>query len=168
MIVSDAMTREVHHCLVTDNLERVAQLLWEHDVGALPVFADFGRTVAMVTDRDVCMAAYINGGRLRDLPVTLAASRHVYHVRPTDPIESVLTVMKMHRVRRVPVIDIGEHLDGIITIADIVKNVSASLDRSDPLHPEQVARAFAEILRPHDFSRHPSREPAPVARVHNA
>ena len=157
------MTREVHHCLVTDNLERVAQLLWEHDVGALPVFADFGRMVAMVTDRDVCMAAYIMGRPLREIPVTTAASKHVYHVQPTDSIESVLTVMKMQRVRRVPVIDVGEHLEGIITIADIVRNVSGSLDRSDPLHPEHVAQALVEILRHHDFSRHPSREPATAA-----
>jgi CBS domain-containing protein len=168
MIVSDVMTREVHHCLVSDNLERVAQLMWEHDVGALPVFADFGRTVAMVTDRDVCMAAYINGERLRNIPVMLAASRHVYHVRPNDHIESALAVMKMHRVRRVPVIDIGEHLDGIITITDLVRNASASLDRSDPLHPEQVAEALAEILRPHDFSRHLSREPECIAHTLNS
>jgi CBS-domain-containing membrane protein len=57
MKVADVMTMEVHRCLASDRLDRVARSLWEHDCGALPVVDPHGKTIAMVTDRDVCMAA---------------------------------------------------------------------------------------------------------------
>jgi CBS domain-containing protein len=155
MIVSELMTAKVCCCQITDSLEHVAQLMWEADVGALPVLADFGRPVAMVTDRDVCMAAYLTGRPLRDIPVITAASKHIFHVRPGDSIESVYAVMKMRRVRRLPVVGIGEHLDGIITVMDIVRHANELLGPTEPLHPRQIADALAEILRPHDPSRHP-------------
>jgi len=160
MIISDVMTREVHTCHLTDSLGRAAQLMWEHDVGALPVTGEFGRTVAVVTDRDVCMAAYIQGKHLRDISVATAASKHVYHVHPTDSVERAHAVMGTHRVRRLPVIDSGGHLVGIVSIADIVRHTSGSVAPSDPLHPEQLTRALCEILRPHDASQHPRRSVA--------
>jgi CBS domain-containing protein len=76
-------------------------------------------------------------------------------VRPGDSIESVYAVMKMRRVRRLPVVGIGEHLDGIITVMDIVRHANELLGPTEPLHPRQIADALAEILRPHDPSRHP-------------
>jgi CBS domain-containing protein len=155
MLVSEIMTAKVRSCLVTDTLERVAQLMWDADVGALPVLADFGRPVAMVTDRDVCMAAYLTGRQLRDISVMTAASRHLYQVGASDTVERAQAVMKMHRVRRLPVVNRGEHLDGIVTVGDLVRHASRSLGQSDPLHPDQLTQALAEILRPHDFTRHP-------------
>jgi hypothetical protein len=47
-------------CRPSDSLNHAARLLWENDIGTLPVVADDGsnRLVGIVTDRDICMAAY--------------------------------------------------------------------------------------------------------------
>jgi CBS domain-containing protein len=67
MNVEKVMTRGVVSCSTTDTLNRAAQIMWEHD--------EHGRVAGVVTDRDLCMAAYTNGGTLTDMPVMQAVSR---------------------------------------------------------------------------------------------
>ncbi|MBA3541520.1 MAG: CBS domain-containing protein, partial [Deltaproteobacteria bacterium] len=59
------MTRSVHTCQPTDTLAAAAKLMWEHDIGALPVVDQVGHVVGMITDRDACMAAYTRGDALQ-------------------------------------------------------------------------------------------------------
>jgi CBS domain-containing protein len=119
--IEDIMTSPVYTCSVKDTLVRPAQLMWEHDCGAIPVMKHC-ECVGMVTDRDICMAAYIQGKRLADIGVITAASHHVYSVRPTSAIAHVHDVMQIHRIRRLPVVDAGHNLVGIISLADIASN----------------------------------------------
>src|SRR5262245_1269543 len=70
MRVEQLMTRTVQTCTPSDCLERAAGIMWDHDCGALPVTSADGeepRVVGMLTDRDVCMAAYTQGRALRDI-----------------------------------------------------------------------------------------------------
>jgi CBS-domain-containing membrane protein len=155
MKVSEIMTRDVLRCSTTDSLERAAQVMWEHDLGALPVLDARGVTVAMVTDRDACMAAYTQGKPLREIPVMSAASQGVRSVHPDDPVEVAQAIMKMHRVRRLPVIDVGGNCVGMVSLADMLRRASPSLSPPGPLHSEVVAMTIAEVYRPHDLRRHP-------------
>ena len=54
--VHDAMRKRVFTVTPDDTLAVAAQLMWEKDVGALPVVDDSGRAIAMITDRDISMA----------------------------------------------------------------------------------------------------------------
>ena len=53
MEVGELMTRKVFSCAPADSLSQAARLMWDHDVGCVPVVDDQGRALAMVTDRDV-------------------------------------------------------------------------------------------------------------------
>jgi CBS domain-containing protein len=150
MKVSEIMTRDVRHCLTTDSLERAAQIMWEHDLGALPVLDAGGHTVAMVTDRDTCMAAYTQGKPLREIPVMTAASHCVHSVRPEDPIEIAQSVMRMHRVRRVPVIDFGGNLVGIVTLVDLLRRAGSSLALGSPIDVDAVGTMLTAVFRADD------------------
>jgi CBS-domain-containing membrane protein len=155
------MTTEVHHCRVGDTLERVAQNLWDHDCGALPVVDRHGQTVGMITDRDVCMAAYTTGRPLATIPVMVAASHGVHSVTPDDSIEHAESVMKMHRVRRLPVIDIGGNIVGMLSLADVVRHAHPSApppppaEVADALDADRVASTLAVLFRSHDPRAHP-------------
>jgi len=149
-VVSDLMTRTVHHCHTRDSLHRVAGTMWDHDCGALPVVDEAGRTVAMVTDRDACMAAYTRGDALHDIPVTAAASHAAHSVRPDTDLGVAEAVMKMHRVRRLPVLDIGGNLVGMLSIADIVRNARRPIEPGDALGFEKVAATLETVYRPDD------------------
>ncbi len=146
--VAELMTQPVHACTTGDTLDRAARLLWEHDCGAVPVLAPRGEVVAMVTDRDICMAAYIQGRPLWQIPVTVAASRRVHCVRSDAPLAEALHLMRMHRVRRLPVVDFGHNLVGILSLADVVRAARISVDPHDPLSVETIADLLSSICRP--------------------
>lgn len=149
-VVSDLMTRTVYHCRSRDDLHRVAGAMWDHDCGALPVVDDAGRTVAMVTDRDVCMAAYTRGEALQRIPVTVAASHAAHSVGPETEVAVAEAVMRMHRVRRLPVLDIGGNLVGVLSLLDILRNARRPIEEDDGLGYENVAATLAAVYRPDD------------------
>ena len=123
MKVEQLMTRNVTACRSGDSLNRVAQIMWEHDCGVVPVLADdgSGRVIGMVTDRDVCMAAYTQGCALTDLPVRSAMSPSLHSCRPTDAIAVALKVMESNQIRRLPIVDQDDELVGILSLADIAR-----------------------------------------------
>ena len=150
MLVSDIMTTRVHRCRTRDTLERAAQLMWDHDCGALPIEDERGHTVGVVTDRDICMAAYTQGKPLGAIPVTVAGSRSVHSVRPDTKVEVAEAVMEMHRIRRLPVIDIGGNLVGMLSLADIVRCAHAQPvhEANDGLGAERIVSTLESVYRP--------------------
>ncbi|HSD88854.1 MAG TPA: CBS domain-containing protein, partial [Kofleriaceae bacterium] len=85
MQIAQLMTRTIQTCHQTDSLELAAKLMWEHDIGVLPVLDDFGMLIGIVTDRDICMAGYMQRQPLHALTVSVAMSKHVITCRPDDP-----------------------------------------------------------------------------------
>lgn len=149
MNVSDLMTTAVKSCGVHDDLQRAAQLMWEHDCGVVPVIDDDGRVVGMITDRDVCMAAYTHGQPLWQLAVTDAMAKHVHGVSETDPVEIAETLMRRVGVRRVPVLDSERHLKGILSMNDLARHAHGSVGRkANGLSGDSVVRTLAAICAP--------------------
>jgi CBS-domain-containing membrane protein len=56
MRVSEIMTREVATVRTDEKASAAARLMWDCDCGALPVLGETARAVAVITDRDICMA----------------------------------------------------------------------------------------------------------------
>jgi signal-transduction protein with cAMP-binding, CBS, and nucleotidyltransferase domain len=84
------------------------------------VVVDRQKVAGILTDRDVVMAL----GRT-DIPpsriaVTEAMTRNVYFCSPDEMISSALTRMANARVRRLPVVDAAGHVEGVVSIDDIV------------------------------------------------
>ena len=143
MRIKDLMTRRVRACGPDDTVNRAAQIMWEHGCGCVPVIDLGGHVLGMLTDRDVCMAAYTKGESLAQIPVTTAMSRHVYACRPEDTIEDAERLMWMKQVRRLPITDDAGRLLGLLSLSDIARHAArrASIDAS----PEGVARTLAGV-----------------------
>ncbi len=109
-------------CAPGDSLERAAQMMWELDCGVVPVVDANGHLVGIVTDRDVCMAAYTRGESLRVMPVESTMSNLVVSCSPEDSVGHALRVMATSRVRRLPVLENGRLL-GLLTLADISRAI---------------------------------------------
>lgn len=144
MKVSALMTKMVHTCSPYDTLDRVARMMWENDLGALPVVDETGRTTGMVTDRDLCMAAYTQGKALAEIPVWIAASTSVIAARPDDSLELVHDRMRAHRVRRLPVLGERGEPVGIVSMGDL-----ARAHVTDGLGAHALAYTLAAIAQPH-------------------
>lgn len=118
---SAVMRTEVSVCSPSDTLEHAARSLWDHDCGALPVVDDHGTVIAMLTDRDICMATFTQGRPPFECSVWSAMSSGCRTCAPDDSIQRVLEIMASHQLRRLPVVDSLGKLVGIVTIADIAR-----------------------------------------------
>jgi predicted transcriptional regulator len=136
------MTGGVETCSPQDSLATAAQRMCEADCGVLPVVRD-GRVVGMITDRDICIAAFKQGGPLSALAVASAMAREICSCRPEDSIPLAEGIMRAHQVRRLPVVDPDGRLVGILTVNDIGRHaVREHLPRSE----EPTAVSFAETM----------------------
>jgi CBS domain-containing protein len=122
MKVELLMTKDPRTCTADDALAAAARTMWEHDCGCVPVVAGPGsyQVVGIVTDRDVCMAAYTQGRPLWEIPVRAAMSSEVWTCHPGDTLKDALRVMRHRRVRRLPVVDGQGHLLGLLSLTDVV------------------------------------------------
>jgi CBS domain-containing protein len=107
-------------CSPEDSVNRAAQIMWELDCGAIPVVNADGALAGIITDRDICMAAYTRGQALPAVSVGSAMSTTVHSCSPDDSIGHAARLMGEKQVRRLPVTD-GGRLVGILTLADIAR-----------------------------------------------
>jgi CBS domain-containing protein len=114
------MTSHVRACSPDDSLTEAAQLMWNGDCGAVPVVAN-AKTIAVITDRDVCMATFTQGKAPGELRVDGAMSKSLFSCAPDDSVADVLATMATHRVRRLPVVSQDGKLVGIISFTDVLR-----------------------------------------------
>jgi CBS domain-containing protein len=121
--VGDLMQTEVRSCTPADALAEAARIMWERDCGCVPVVAQdgSGRAVGMITDRDVCMAAWTRGQPLSRIPVGEVMASRLTVCRPEDDVAEAEALMRTAQVRRLPVVDGAGHLRGILSLADLAE-----------------------------------------------
>lgn len=119
MKVKDIMTKSPCSIKASQRLNEAANLMWEFDCGCLPVADEVEHVTGVITDRDICMAAYTKGLPLASIPVSTAMSKTIYSVSNEDSIESAEDLMRHHQVRRLPVLDKQKKLIGILSLNDI-------------------------------------------------
>jgi CBS domain-containing protein len=123
MKAEDWMTRDVRTCRPETSMNEAAHLMWARDCGVLPVLGADGRVVGMITDRDLCMGAYLQGKALANLTVADSMTRTVFSCLASDPIEEVIRRMGDEQVRRVPVLDARGQLVGVLSLSDLARRM---------------------------------------------
>ena len=156
MRASDLMSDPVRVCGVGDSCEVAARHMWDGDCGCVVVTNGDGTVAGVVTDRDVCVAAWTTGRTLAAIPVREVMTSPARTVMASDAFATIVETMAREQVRRLPVIDGEGVLVGLISTADVVReHVAHGL-----LDAETLLCAIASISR----SRHepPPALPAPV------
>jgi predicted transcriptional regulator len=143
MRVEDVMTKNVWTCRAEEPLSTAAKLMWDHDIGAVPVVGDDNRLVGIVTDRDVCMAAYFTGAALASLPIAHAMSKTVFTVGPSQDLQGAEKLMSEKQVRRLPVLD-RDKVVGMITVGDLARASKAP----EQVSGGEVSATLAAIMQP--------------------
>lgn len=167
--VAEVMTGTVVTTTPNARLDEAARLLREHHISGLPVVAPPHRVVGLLSEHDIVRSLHratgVDSARgLLDLVLESAppkgesilevCRRQLHHARVSDAMSPrVVTVdrdaslveaarlMRVHGVKRLPVVDATGRLVGIISRADIVQAVSGEVRaRRGALHPAPVAR----------------------------
>ena len=145
MNASEVMKQPVQTCSIDVTLEQVARVMWEHDCGAVPLVDADGRAIAMITDRDMAMAAYLTGKPLHEIAARSAASRSLATVRADATLEAVENRMRDAQLRRLPVVDDDGRVIGIITLNDIAVHATPGGRRIGALSAEAISRTLQAI-----------------------
>jgi CBS domain-containing protein len=148
--VRDLMATEVECCAAYNTLNTAAQMMWDNDIGCVPVVDQDGRAIGMLTDRDVCMAAYIQGVPLTGSLVTRAMSKEVFSCTPDRDIADAEKLMREKQIRRLPVIDAQGRVIGIISLNDIAREGEreAEMKKTREVSDAEIARVMASVCAP--------------------
>jgi CBS domain-containing protein len=121
MNVTDLMVKDVRCCSSDTNLESAAQMMWDSDCGSIAVVDDGGIPIGIITDRDIAMASALNHKAPWDITASeVMSNRPIFTCKSSDDIKAALKLMQAHKVRRLPVTDKSGHLEGLLSIDDIV------------------------------------------------
>jgi CBS domain-containing protein len=155
MKVHEIMTREVVTAHPDTAVNLVARLMAGRGISGIPVVAESGELVGIVTELDMIVRntrleppaffQILDGRipletpahykkRIRHMLGALARdvmTEEVVTIAPDEDVEEVASLMVKHRVNPVPVVD-GGRLVGIVSRADIIGMMARDLDEAPP------------------------------------
>lgn len=142
--VADVMTRGVRTLKPNDTVVQAAQAMDELNVGVIPV-CDGDKLVGMVTDRDIVVRGVAQDTEIKGMKLADVMSANVHCARESDDVDQVLGEMADRQIRRLPVVDDGQRLVGIVSLGDIAaKNPEDEVD---------VAMSLGDISMPAEPDR---------------
>jgi CBS-domain-containing membrane protein len=142
MNVEQIMNRDVKTCSPSSCVDDAVRIMWDNDCGCVPVVDGESHVVGMLTDRDVCIAAWSRGTPLACMKVSSVMSNAVHSCNPMDSIESAEETMKRERVHRLPVIGHDKQLVGILSLNDIARRWCSS---KNGISAESVADTLSKL-----------------------
>ena len=125
MKVADLMNRAARAVRPHQLLSEAAQIMWDADCGWLPVIDENQEVVGVITDRDLCMAAYTRGRRLDEIAVAGTMVTNVFSCKADEALSVAVLIMRDQKVRRVPVVDDDGKLVGLVSLSDVAQHARA-------------------------------------------
>jgi CBS domain-containing protein len=98
------------------------RLMADKDVGALLVM-EADHLVGMISERDYARKVILLGKASRDTLVSEIMTSKVITIHPDQTVQECMGLMNDHRIRHVPVVDEGEHVLGVVSIGDVLKDI---------------------------------------------
>lgn len=130
MTVSEICTKFVVTADPDETIVEAARRMRDRHVGDLIVADTQGRPVGILTDRDIVVSAVAQSpDRLDGLRVSDVMSPDPVTSLANETIDDALTKMRAGGIRRLPVVSRDGRLEGIVTLDDILRRMSAELDK---------------------------------------
>lgn len=117
-ILSTKSGRKVETIAMQSTVFDAAVTMNQHQIGALVVL-DQDRLKGIITERDVLQRVIAEKRDPSATSVEQTMTTEVAFCRPDTSIEEAKTVMKMKRIRHLPVVDADRKLAGMISIGDL-------------------------------------------------
>jgi CBS domain-containing protein len=139
MKVQDLMTKNPACSTPDMDLTKVAKMMAEHNVGAIPVVdnKDSKKVVGIITDRDITVRCVAEERMPSQMTVGEVMSSPIVTVQQDASVDEVTRLMENNMVRRVPVVDAQGNVCGIVAQADIALRTS---DRTVGDTVEKISR----------------------------
>jgi CBS domain-containing protein len=165
------MTKDVVVATRDTTLQQVAAMMRDEDTGVIPVVerrdaapatdtpttdtvdegrsssggngrTSYGKLVGLITDRDIVVRAVAEG---KDATLTHAEevmTTDLHSAQPNDRVVDAIRKMGDKQVRRIPVVDGGGNLRGIISMADVALETEEDRELADALEEISSGASF--------------------------
>ncbi|BBL67283.1 CBS domain-containing protein [Methanoculleus chikugoensis] len=124
----------------------VARIMGEKNVGSVVVVTGDNRPTGIVTDRDLAIRVTAQERNPGEVRVSDILTRGVITFRDSMGIYEAIQKMTAEGIRRMPIVDDGGKLIGIITMDDIVRMlgeemaaIAKNIEKQSPPMPEAAA-----------------------------
>jgi CBS domain-containing protein len=117
--VQDIMATSVTSIDASASLMDAAEMMRQTNVGVLPVVGSDGKVDGVITDRDLVVRAMARGADARTTRVGECQTRNVVCARPEWSLAEAMERMAECQVGRLPVVDDGDRLLGIVTLGSL-------------------------------------------------
>ncbi len=152
MKAQDVMVHEVLTVKPDDDVTDAIKLLAEHDISALPVLDDDGDLVGILSEADLLpraeddehrhpwwMEALMPASKLAQ-EFAKAHGKKVGEVMSTDvvtasedtPVSEIAALLERHRIKRVPIVDNGGKVVGIVSRSNLIQALASSKLAPEP------------------------------------
>jgi CBS domain-containing protein len=121
--IRDVMTADPQCVSERDSVLQAARIMRDQDTGVVPV-VDGRKIIGMITDRDIVVRAIADGKNVNDVKVSEVMTRQIRTVKEDATVDDVLSLMGNAEVRRVPVVNAGNEIVGIVSIGDLASRTN--------------------------------------------
>jgi CBS domain-containing protein len=130
MTIGELCTREVVYIGRNESAAEAARLMRKHHVGSLVVLDPPGadaRPAGIVTDRDIAVGVVALGLDAERTPVEGVMRPGITCIREDEGLGRAVALMRSEGVRRLPVVDAGGVLVGIVSADDLLELVAEEM-----------------------------------------
>jgi CBS domain-containing protein len=150
MKVKDFMIKDVISVRPDGTIKEVMKTFVDKKIGGLPIVNDEGILKGIITDGDILRAikpidrhiqdyfnliTYIEEqnmesrlSELAELPILrIAKTRGIVTVSPEDDMKQVVVILAKHHFKKLPVIDKGNKVVGVISRGDVIRNIQNTI-----------------------------------------
>ena len=168
MQASDLMTSSVLTVTLDTPVRRIAELLLEHGISAVPVVEDDGSAVGIISETDLVARSGGQGPSRQSWCVRLLAGRAeaagdflrgvdaartardvmsapLVTVAEHAEVGEIVRLLTQHRIKRLPVVR-GGRIVGIVSRADLLRALAGAEPSAEAVHPRsRLAETFARL-----------------------
>src|SRR5687768_18582621 len=120
MKVSEVMTTDVQTVTPDQSAREAAGFMLRAEAGSIPV-TEGDKVIGMITDRDIAVRG-VAEGRGPDTPVSELMSDGIVCAHEDDDVQAVAQRMSEEQVRRMPVVESEERLEGVVRLGDLARS----------------------------------------------
>ena len=122
MKVRDLMVTDLVTAEPLETVAQVARKMREHKVGCV-LIAKGDRLLGLITDRGITVKCVAEGLSPRTTRIEEIMTREPYTVSPDVEVVDAARLFGHYRVRRLPVVEDGRWLVGILSVADVATDL---------------------------------------------
>lgn len=133
----DMMTRDVRTCDPDAPVTVAAQIMSDHNCGAVPIVSD-GKLMGILTDRDIVLRVVAKGMDVNTVECGECMTGSVITASPEMDAHEAADLMAREQIRRLPVVENGR-LVGIVALGDMARV---------HIHVDEAGQALSSISAP--------------------